>query len=331
MTKFVSLAVRALLVAATIGSMFLAASRSVLAQQATAPQQPENWSIETVTVTAQAKGPAFWHARKGQSDVWILGIVTPVTNEYQWNTDHLSKLLDGNWHVFLPPVAKTGIFQAAWFLLTKRSLLSLPDGETLDGVLGPDLAPRFAAARTMIHQDADRYATDTPAIAAIRLESDFLKSENMTGNEPVDTIERVARRQGADVQRIATYDAMPSVEAVLQLPPATTRKCVDAAVNDVEFGAKHAGPAADAWAIGDVGGIKVNYTEPHVYGCLLEISPIVFALDKRATDDTVSAIEASLGNGNYTLVVVSIGQLLRKNGVLDRLAADGIVVEGPPD
>jgi uncharacterized protein YbaP (TraB family) len=331
MTMFVSRVARVLLVVATAGVILLDASPSALAQQATTPQQPEGWSIETVTVTAQAKGPAFWHARKGHGDVWILGIVVPVPKGYQWNTDRLSKLLDGSSHVLLPPRAEAGIFQAAWFLLTKRSLLSLPDGETLDGVLGPDLAARFAAARTTVHRDADRYESDAPAVAAIRLEGDFLKAYDMTAEEPADTVESVARKQGAEVRTIATYDAMGSIEAVLQLPPATSRKCVEAAINDVEFGAKHAAVAADAWAIGDIGGIKINYSEPKVYSCLLEISPLVSALDKRAIDDTVSAIETSLGSGDRTLVVAGIGQLLRKNGILDRLIADGIAVEGPPE
>ena len=101
MMRFVSRAARVLPIVATV--IFLGTSRSALAQQAATPQQPETWSVETVTVTAQAKGPALWHARKGQSDVWILGIVTPVAKDYQWNTDHLSKLLDSNWHVLLPP------------------------------------------------------------------------------------------------------------------------------------------------------------------------------------------------------------------------------------
>src|ERR1700733_1142382 len=201
---------------------------SVASAQAASPPVPSNdWSIETITVTAQSTGPAYWHARKGQAEVWILGVVMPVPKDYQWNESRLIKLIGGARAVLLPPRAETNLFQAPWFLLTKRDLLSLPDGQTLDGVLGPELAARFALARATVHQDADRYDTDVPAVAALRLQGDFMKARSLTADEPVDTIESLARRQNVDVHRIATYDVMPAVEGVLKLPPETSRKCVE--------------------------------------------------------------------------------------------------------
>ena len=42
-------------------------------------------------------------------------------------------------------------------------------------------------------------------------------------------------------------------------------------------------------------------------------------------------ITAALGQGGKSVAVVSIGQLLRKNGVLERLAAAGVAVDAPKD
>lgn len=305
------------------------AAGSALAQQA-APQT-NDWSIESVTVTAQAKGPAYWHATKGQSEVWILGTVEVLPKDFVWNQTHFSKLLEGTRLVLLPPRASASLFDAGWFLLTKRSLLYLPEGQTLDGVLGAPLAARFASARAIVHRDADHYDGDALPVAALKLERDFLTARALTYEEPADTIESDARHRDVEVRNIAKYDAMPSIEAILKSSPGTSRACVEAAINDVEFENVHAGAAAEAWAIGDVAGIKANYAESRVFQCLFGLAPEPTELQNRAIADTVGAIEAALNQGGRTVAVVGIGLLLRKNGVLEKLHADGIEVEGPPE
>jgi hypothetical protein len=318
----------------SIGGLALSGFLTLIAPQSIAQErspQANDWSVESITVTAQSKGPAYWHATNGKSEVWIIGIVMPIPEDFQWNTSRLSELMKGAHSVLLPPRAAVGLFESGWFLLTKRDLLSLPDGQTLDGVMGPDMAAKFAAARAIVNRDADHYEGDTPALVAMKLEGDFMKSKSMTVDEPVDSIESLARRNGVEVQRVATYDAMPSVEAVLRLPPETSRKCIGAAIADVSYENVHAAIAADDWAIGDVAGVRANYSEPQVFNCLLELSPTVSELDKRAVSDTAIAIENALKGDGRSIAVVSIGQLLRKNGVLERLLADGISVAGPPE
>jgi uncharacterized protein YbaP (TraB family) len=44
----------------------------------------------------------------------------------------------------------------------------------------------------------------------------------------------------------------------------------------------------------------------------------------------MSAVHESLTKPGKSLIVVSLGYLLRKDGLLDRLKAEGITVEGPP-
>jgi hypothetical protein len=298
------------------------------AAQQTPPQQ-NDWSLETVTITAKSTGPAVWHATRGGADVAILGVVEPLPEKFAWNTKPLEGLLAGAHAVLLPPRAEANIFQGIWFLLTRHALLSPPDGKTLWDVLPATTASRFAMARDMLHQDKDRYDDNAPAIAALRLEGDYLRTKEMTFSEPEDAVRRLARARGVTVGRVATYDAMPGVEELLKLPASTTAKCVDAAVNDVDIASQHATPAAEAWAVGNVEGIKANYAQPKIYECLLELSPLVTALDKRATDDTVRDIMAELDKGGHAVAVVSIGLLLRKNGVMEKLLAAGVTVEGP--
>ena len=47
----------------------------------------QDWSnVETVVVTAPKPGPALWHIAQNGSDVWILGVVTPMPRGLSWNS-----------------------------------------------------------------------------------------------------------------------------------------------------------------------------------------------------------------------------------------------------
>ena len=54
-----------------------------------------------------------------------------------------------------------------------------------------------------------------------------------------------------------------------------------------------------------------------------------FAAALSTSSDTAAAIDGTLDGGGHALVVVEIGALLRKGGVLDRLKASGVAITGP--
>jgi len=87
-------------------------------------------------------------------------------------------------------------------------------------------------------------------------------------------------------------------------------------------------PAAQAWASGDLEGIKAHYSEPKALDCLSQ-SATFSKLWAQSVSDTVSAIDDALTKSGKTIVVVNIGELLRQNGVVERLKAKGLTIEGP--
>ncbi len=92
--------------------------------------------------------------------------------------------------------------------------------------------------------------------------------------------------------------------------------------------AAHARPAAQAWAQGDLNGIKAHYSEPKALDCLGQ-SATFNKLWARSVNDTVTAIDDALGRSGKTIAVINIGELLRRGGVIERLKAQGLTVEGP--
>jgi hypothetical protein len=294
-----------------------------------AAQPAEDWSqIETVEVKAQP-GPAVWHLTRGSSEVWILGTVGPMPSDLAWNRQYLSDLVDGARAILMPPRASIGLLEGAWFLITNGSKLSLPRGQTLEAGLPEALRRRFAATRTAIGRDEDRYKTDTPIRAAIRLQTDFQDKTKIYGWEPNATLRDLSRSKHVPIGAIARYEVVDAFKEVLNLNLAQQQACLGQAVEDVDRLSAHAAAAAHAWAVGDIKTVEANYAESRLYDCVIAAVQHVADLNERNVADTVAAIDAALNKPGKTIVVVQIGPLLRRNGVLQRLQAMHLPIEGP--
>jgi len=314
---------------AALGGLSLAASftASFAASEQTAPPVGD-WSVETVTVMAQAPGPAFWHLSKGDSEIWILGTLGPLPENLVWDTSHLAKLVEGARVVLAPPEASAGIFEVGWLLLTNSDLLSMPDGQKLEASLPPELRARFVAARESIKQDAEHYEDDAPVVAALKLERDFNKANGLSWEQPRQMVEKIASAKHVKFRTIADYDAMPMAKELLRLPADQARSCLENAVHDLELRAVHAKAAAEAWAAGDVKSVKAHYTEPNLEHCAMQ-SGKFSQLDERGIADSLAAIDEALSKPGKTIMLVDIGSLLRNTGVVEKLRAQGVVIEGP--
>ena len=294
-------------------------------------QTPGDW-IATETIEVQAPpGPAVWHLTRGNSEVWILGTVGAMPSDLTWNRKYLSDLLDGARAIMMPPRPSIGLLEGAWFLLTNGSKLSLPRGQTLEGGLPEGLRKRFIAARTAIGRDEGRYKTDTPIRAAIRLQTDFQDKTKIYGYEPTATIRDLAGAKHVPVTPIAKYELIDTAKAVLNLGLEQQQVCLGQAVDDVDRMSAHAATAAHAWAVGDIKTVGANYAESRLYDCVIQAVAPAADLYERNAADTVATINAALNKSGKTIVVVGIGPLLRKGGVLDQLEAKGLTIEGPAE
>lgn len=325
-----------------LASVFLACSTGIaFAQQQSAapppltlPRQQETSPtstspIETVVVTANANGPAIWHATKDGADVAIMGIVQPLPDGFSWNTKPLDSLLAQTRLVLLPPDVRMGVFSGTWFYLTEGDLLHPPEGRTLWQILDANVAADLARACQLLREPETRYSDNSPVLAAMRLGSDFRHVFYLTTHEPEDSIAALARARGVHVRRIATYDLVASAEELLKLPATVTGQCIEAQIRDMNFQSRHVAAAANAWALADVKGMMANWSPSNYYECLVQLSPHATGIDARSIEDTVQAIDAALANGGRTLAVVNIGILMRNGGVLDRLKESGVTVTGP--
>ncbi|HEX3673405.1 MAG TPA: TraB/GumN family protein [Rhizomicrobium sp.] len=310
-------------------ALLLAVPAVALAQDASAPPV-QDWSKdgEVVIVTAERPGPALWHIARNGSDVWILGVVTPVPRGLKWNSTEIESIILGAKRVYLPPELTAGVIETSWFLLTGLHKLKLQEGQTLQTALPADLRARYAAWLVKLGKDADTDADYLPAIAALDLENMFRKSAGLEEN-PDKRIRKLAEKDGVPAAPVSVYQAMPIVNEVQTMSPANENACMKNALDDIDTEAVHAEAAARAWAVGDVAGIKANYSEAKLYDCFSQTR--TFAADREhLTDDALNAVRDSLATPGKSLIVMNIGPLLRQGGLIDRLKQQNITVEGPP-
>jgi hypothetical protein len=289
---------------------------------------PKDWSKEVVVVDAHRPGPLFWRVSRGDAEVWILPVVGPLPEKLAWDHSQLEELLAGARKVVLLPRVEVGVFEGAWFLLTKRSSLELPNDGHLEDVLDAPLKARFVAAREQLHRDPDRYENLLPALAGMRLYGDFLKDAKLTADEPTDTLKDIAGDKDVPTEPIATYEALPIVEDIGKMSDADSRACLRNALNDMDAERLHQADVAKAWAVGDLAGMKRNYSESTILTCLLSV-PSVAALWEQSVVQMTETVNGALAQGGRTVMVTSLGALLRKGGILDRLRASGASTLAP--
>lgn len=286
------------------------------------------WSSEIETVTVRAHGgPLMWHVTKGDSDVWLLGTVQPLPEDQVWETARLEGILKNARRVLLQPKASVGVFEAAWFLLTGTDAIYLPDDKKFEDQIPPALRARFVKARESIGKGADRYEDYRVPLAGFVLEGDTLKALGFSRDEPEGRIKRIAQRLGVSTRTMADYPALPLVEQIPTMSKQAGEACLEDALDDTAQLRAHARAAAQAWADANLEGMKANYSEVRLERCLQAV-PSASVLWRRSVDDSVNAIMGALDKDGTTVAVVNIGALLRKNGVLDRLRAKGLVIDG---
>ncbi|HUO98088.1 MAG TPA: TraB/GumN family protein [Rhizomicrobium sp.] len=311
------------------------ASLMALGGVAAAQEAPPvtDWSDELVVVDAAAQGPALWHIKKGDSEIFILGTVGLMPEKLAWNTTHLEQAIEGANAVLLPPQAHSGILDIlgmSWFLLTHRDALSMPDDQKLEASLPPELRARFVRDREAIGKDAEHYEDDSPLLAGFELVAEYTQAKRLTGEGPENAAEKIARAKHVKVRRIADYSANPLIREMLELPRPAGQVCFESALDDYDTLDRHAVPAAEAWAVGDVAGIKAHYSS-RLFGPCIAQAKKFGEIDRRAVSDTLNAVHEALARPGKSVMISDIGWLFREGGVADQLKAEGIAIESPSE
>ena len=143
----------------------------------------ESAVVQELLVIGRHPGPALWRVAKGDSDVVIVGGLSPIPHLLQWNTIRVEHALEDSTVLFLPPdKAHVGLFDAAAMFL-RQGALKPAQGADMETTLPPALRARFERVRDSFHGDPKRYQHWKPAVAGLILVGDFSPRGGAVGRQ----------------------------------------------------------------------------------------------------------------------------------------------------
>ena len=309
-----------------------AAILAALAAGAACRAEPPPPVLDEIVVTAERAGPGMWHVHRGGANVWILGSISPLPRDITWRSKQVESVLESTSQVLVQKPIEISVPRILWMLIADRKYLMVGGGKKLKDVLPPDLHARFAAQRSNVGEDADKWERYRPIIAAAFLQQAAFHQVNLSMRLDLGAaLRNLAKKHGVRVEEIKVAGVSDMLEALKTMPPSTERTCVEASLTTVESGLPRLVERAQAWAGGNVERIENLPELKDVDACRTALDAGKGALDVigRIRLTWLENIEKYLRSDGTTIAVVNLDMLLERGGLLDQLRAKGYEVDAP--
>jgi uncharacterized protein YbaP (TraB family) len=288
--------------------------------------------LDEIVVTAERAGPGMWHVHRGAANVWILGSISPLPRDITWRSRQVEQVLESTSQVLVQKPLEISVPRILWMLIADRKYLMVGGGKKLKDVLPPELHARFAAQRSKVTDDADKWERYRPIIAAAFLQQAAFHQVNLSMRLDLGAALRaLAKKHGVRIEEIKVAGVSDMLEALKTMPAATERTCVEASLTTVESGLPRLVERAQAWAGGNVDRIENLPELKEVDTCRTALDAGKGALDVigRIRQTWLQNIEKYLRSAGTTIAVVNIDMLLERGGLLDQLRAKGYEIDAP--
>ena len=320
-----------LLAAAWLGPAWYAAARAQNAPPSpAAPAQPTQ--LEELTVTGERTGPGMWRVHRGNSQLWILGSISPLPKGITWRSKQVEQVLATTQRVLVPKPLEIGIVRILWLLITERNVIMIRGGKRLKDVLPQNLYQRFTVQRGRFTNDTEKWERYRPIVAAAFLQQAAFHSVGLSARIDLGAAVRaLAKKQDVPLEEVKIAGVGDFLETLKVMAPATENACVSASLVTVESGLPHLIDRARAWSTGDIERIRAIPQPAEVDACLaaLDSGAANGDLIARVREAWLAAMEKYLQGGGVTMAVVNMDLLLGTGGLLDSLRAQGYEVDSP--
>jgi uncharacterized protein YbaP (TraB family) len=289
-------------------------------------------ALDEIVVSAERAGPGMWHVHRGDANVWLLGSISPLPRDITWRSKQVESVLESTSQVLVQKPIEISVPRILWMLIADRKYLMVGGGKKLKDVLPPDLHARFAAQRSKVTDDADKWERYRPIIAAAFLQQAAFHQVNLSMRLDLGAALRVlAKKHGVRIEEIKVAGVSDMLEALKTMPPATERTCVEASLSTVESGLPRLVDRAQAWTSGNVERIESMPELKDVDACRNALDAGKGAVDVigRIRETWLENIEKYLRSPGTTIAVVNLDLMLERGGLLDQLRAKGYEIDAP--
>jgi uncharacterized protein YbaP (TraB family) len=289
-------------------------------------------ALDEIVVTAERSGPGMWRVQRGDANVWILGSIAPLPRDITWRSKQVESVLERTSQVLVQKPIEISVPRILWMLIADRRLLMIGGGKKLKDVLPPELHARFAAQRSKVGDDENKWERYRPIIAAAFLQQAAFHQVNLSMRLDLGAaLRELAKKHGVRIEEVKVAGVSDMLEALKTMPPATESTCVEASLSTVEKGLPRLVDRAQAWANGNVELIENTPELKEVDACrnALDAGKGAFDVIGRIRQTWLENIEKYLHSAGTTIAVVNLDLLLERGGLLDQLRAKGYEIDAP--
>ena len=291
--------------------------------------------LPAVAVSGVQPGPGLWKVSKGEHVLWVLGTLSPLPRNMQWQSHEVAQVIGASQQVLLQPSIKlkadVGWLGKLFLLPSAYSASKNAHGATLQQVLPQKYLP-----------DARKVERWRPLFAAQELYKSAIKAHELSkGGGIKERIDALAKQHGV-------AETPVEYQVVIAHPSAAIKAFTQSAPNDITCfsrtleGIEQDLPAmtarANAWATGDLQTLRTLPDSDRRDACVAALTSAGFARTLGLNDvmrkleaTWLAAARAALTKNTQTFAVLPMDELLKPDGYLARLEAAGYQVEAPEE
>lgn len=324
------------------------ASTPLAAQTAPPPPLPASAAsaplLEAVTVSGEQPGPGLWKVTRGDHTLLILGTLSPIPRDVTWKTDQIEDALAHAGELILPPKVEikpnVGFFGRLALLPSLIGVRNAPDGATLRETVPADVYQRWLAVKARYIGDENKVERYRPIFAAVELYKQAVKKAGLRKSGDITrTVIDLATRHGVKqvpVPYTLLVDDPRSVVKEFKRSTLDDVSCFTQSVDNIDAQLADMTRRANAWATGDIVGLRDDRRAKQLRTCLDAITEGGAAqragiadVPREVRTRWLAAVDGAMASTPQSVAIVPIDDLLGDDGYLAALKAKGYTVESP--
>jgi len=300
--------------------------------------------LEAMVVSGAQPGPGMWKVSSGGNVLHILGTVSPLPRRMEWMSAEVESVIAGAQVVIGVPIvtvdADIGFFRGMTLVPAMLRARNNPGKRPLREMVTPELYTRWTALKSRYIGSDRGVEKRRPLLAAQELYAAALRKSGLRMGGVVGPVIDKARK-AADV---------PLVESTVRLQLAdpkgvlkefnesdlADRECFAGTMDRIETDLDNMRARANAWAVGDIEGLRALPHENHYTVCLEAVTGSALArklgmddLPRQAGEAWLQNVDKALAEHPASFATLPMHQLLGEGGMLEKLAARGYAIESP--
>lgn len=299
--------------------------------------------LDAVLVTGMQPGPGMWKVSRGDHEMWVLGVVSPLPDSMTWQSTEVEAVIARAGQILSSPMwsvhSDVGFFKGLSLLPAALRARRNPGDAELDDLLPPALHARWEVQKDKYLGWEFGIERWRPMFAAEKLERKAMERLGLGRNVVAPVINAAAGRAGLEptvVQVKTTVDAPRELLKEFNRASLDDTACLERTVAVLEHGLPTLAARANAWASGDVETLRGLPYDSLEWSCLESV--LQSDIGRRLGYDDLpiqierawlDAAEQALAEHAVTLALLPMDQVLATDGYLAKLEARGYAVQGP--